>query len=112
MVHRRYTVNNTWREFKMDQNTAKRLIEHYATPGELDHADDVTKCGRCLRQTISKNVAQSYLDAGVFNIEDMFKEIEQKWRETDLYKRVQELAADGHNLVEIERLLELEGIEI
>lgn len=98
----------------MDQGTAKRLMESYANPLFIDH-DDVTKCGTCWKATISKQVAQSFLDAGKtepFNIEEMFKEIEQKWRETALYKRVQELRAEGRELVEIGRLLELEGIEI
>jgi hypothetical protein len=94
-------------------DTAKSIVEYFSK-GIPEH-EDTSKCGLCLKEKIKSEVANEYLKAGRLQAEDlpeMFEEIEKRWKETDLFKRVRLMLDTGKSLKEIEEELSKEGIEI
>ena len=94
----------------------KQLIENmarrYGAP--LEH-EDVTKCGMCWKNKIQSEVANEFLKAGKLsadNLKEMFLEVDIRWKQTELYLRVQDMLKAGKKIEEIEKELQAEGIEI
>ncbi len=94
----------------------KQLIENMASRygAPLDH-EDVTKCGLCWKNKIQSEVANEFLKAGKLsadNLKEMFEEVDKRWKETELYLRVQEMRKTGKTIEEISEELQKEGIDI
>lgn len=94
----------------------KQLIENmakrYGAP--LEH-EDVTRCGMCWKNKIQSEVANEFLVAGKLsaeNLKEMFAEVESRWKQTELYLRVQDMLKTGKTIEQIEKELQAEGIEI
>lgn len=90
----------------------KKLIENMAANPFIEHTD-VTKCGQCWKEKIKSAVANEFLVAGKLsadNLKDMFDEIDKRWRQTELYLRVQSMLKDGKGVEDIKQELEKEGI--
>lgn len=91
----------------------KEMMEHMSEP-YIVH-EEFEKCGQCLREKIKSQVAKEFLDAGKFSEEhlsELFAEVDRRWFETSLYKRVKSMLDLGKSLEEIEQELEKEGISI
>ena len=93
----------------------KQLIENMAKNSYVEHADDVTKCGQCWKEKIKTEVANEFLAAGKLsadNLKEMFDEIDNRWKQTELYLRVQDMLKTGMKIEQIETELNKEGINI
>jgi hypothetical protein len=94
----------------MDKDT-KYFLESRLNP-VLEHIppDD---CGQCCHESIMSEVAQEYLDQNNYvDLQTYFKEVDARWQNTPLYKRVKALQDRGMSLTEISALLEEQGILI
>lgn len=92
----------------------KEIMQHYAENAYVEH-EDHTKCGQCWREKIKSQVASEFLAAGKLDdkhLNEMFDEIDKRWRETELFLRVKKMLDAGQTLESISEQLELEGIEI
>lgn len=79
-----------------------------------DHAD-YSKCGTCWLRVIQSEVAKDFLKSGTTGQDDyeaFQKAVQERWRETALYKRVQSLREGGMDMDGIADLLMKEGIEV
>lgn len=88
------------------------MAERYGAP--LEH-EDVTKCGLCWKNKIQSEVANEFLQAGKLsadNLKEMFAEVDKRWKQTELYLRVQEMLKTGKTIEAIEKELQQEGIDI
>ena len=97
----------------MTPEQIKQLMENFSNP-LIDH-EDYEKCGTCLREHIKSQVANEFLQAGKLsaeNLEEMFDEVDRRFRETELYKRVRTMMSQGRTLEEVSLELEKEGIDI
>src|SRR5271165_7626179 len=91
----------------------KRIFEFWATE-ESEHPD-VTKCGQCWQTHLRSEVAKEFLQAGrtaESDVKDMYSEIDRRWRETSLFKEVQDLMKTGKTITEIAEIMTAKGIEI
>ena len=85
--------------------------DQYIDP-ELDHTDYM-KCGQCWRLKIQSDVAEELKASGEqFNLGQMFKETDKRWRETSLFKEVQSMLRQGINISEVAKTMAEKGIEI
>ena len=92
----------------------KKLIENMAKNSFIEHPD-VSKCGQCWKEKIKSEVANEYLVAGKLNadnLKEMFAEIDKRWKQTELYLRVQAMRKEGKTIQDIQNILQGEGIEI
>jgi hypothetical protein len=92
----------------------KDLIEKMAKDPYITH-EDVTKCGQCWKEKIKSEVANDYLVAGKLgaeNLKEMFEEIDRRWKQTELYLRVQEMLKSGKTIEQVQSELQNEGIDI
>lgn len=94
----------------------KKLIENMASRygAPLEH-EDITKCGLCWKNKIQSEVANEFLQAGKLsaeNLKEMFAEVDKRWKQTELYLRVQEMLKTGKTIEAIEKELQQEGIDI
>ncbi len=92
----------------------RELIEQMALHPFIEH-EDVTKCGQCWREKIKSEVANEFLKKNKLsqqNLKEMFEVIEERWKQTELYLRVQEMRKEGKTVEQIAKELEAEGIEI
>jgi len=94
----------------------KQLMENMAARygAPLEH-EDVTKCGLCWKNKIQSEVANEFLKAGKLsaeNLKEMFEETNRRWKETELYLRVQEMLKSGKTIEQISEELQGEGIEL
>lgn len=93
----------------------KQLIENMANNSYIEHSEDVTKCGQCWKEKIKTEVANQFFTAGKLsseNLKEMFLEIDNRWKQTELYLRVQEMLKTGMPIEQIEIELQKEGIII
>lgn len=94
-------------------NNIEQLIKNMTEP--LIEHEDVQKCGQCLRQKIQADVANEFIAAGRVNkedLKDLFDEVDKRFMDSDLYKRVRSLMKSGKSLDEISKQLAEEGIDI
>jgi hypothetical protein len=91
------------------------MIKNWANDPYITH-DDYTKCGMCWKEKIRSEVCTKYLDyrneVNDADLKWILAEVDNRWHETDLYKRVKSMLADGETIERIGELLLLEGIEI
>ena len=93
----------------------KELIENMAKYSYIEHKEDVTRCGQCWKEKIKTEVANEYLAAGKFtpeNLKEMFAEIDARWKQTELYLRVQELLSQGNTIEQVAEIMLKEGVDI
>ena len=91
----------------------KEFFKNMANP-YIEH-EDVNKCGLCLKEKIKSEVAKEFLDAGKLsqeNLSEMFDEVDRRWQQTELFKRVRSLMEAGLTLDEVSAKLAAEGIDI
>jgi hypothetical protein len=92
----------------------KSMLESWAKDPYIEH-EDYNKCGLCLREKIKSQVANEFLEAGKLtsdNLKEMFDEVDKRWRETELYLRVQSMIKSGKTLEQVSEELQKEGIDI
>lgn len=92
----------------------KKYLESLANDPYIEH-EDYNKCGLCLKEKIRSTVAKEFLDAGKLNAEnlkEMFAEVERRWKETELFKRVIDILSQGKTIEQIDEELKKEGIDI
>jgi superfamily II helicase len=92
----------------------KNLINNMAKNPYIEH-EDVTKCGQCWKEKIKSEVANEFLKAGKLtsdNLVEMFAEIDRRWKQTELYQKVQVLLKTGKSIEQVQEDLAKEGIEI
>jgi hypothetical protein len=92
----------------------KKLIENMAKNPYITH-EDVTKCGQCWKEKIKSEVANEFLVAGKLsseNLKEMFLEVDNRWKQTELYLRVQDMLKTGKTIEQVQAELQKEEIEI
>ena len=94
----------------------KEMINTWANDPYVT-CEDTSKCGQCLKEQIRSEVAKEFLANHTGTVESVdLHEIEGetkvRFQQTPLYKRVQSLMAEGHDLKKIAKDLMAEGIEI
>ena len=94
----------------------KEMVKYWANAPYII-CDDVDKCGQCLKEKIKSEVSKEFLSLKVGNVEtkdivEIEKEIDRRFHETPLYKRVRSLLDQGQDLKKIAEDLSNEGIEI
>jgi hypothetical protein len=92
----------------------KEMITRWAKEPYIEH-EDYNKCGLCLKNKIQSQVANEFLEAGKLsaeNLTEMFNEIDRRFKETELYKRVQSMLKSGKTIEQVAAELLKEGIDI
>jgi hypothetical protein len=93
----------------------KELITSMASYPPPEHQDELEKCGMCLKEHFRSQVAKEFLDAGKFDenhLKELFDEVDRRFHETELYKRVRTMLASGKSIEQIDEELQKEGISI
>ena len=95
----------------MNWNRLKEILEAWSTP-YIQH-DDYQNCGQCWREMIKSEVCKEMLATGKeIELVHVMDEIDKRWKETSLYKRVQDLKEKGLSIEQAGEMLEKEGIII
>jgi hypothetical protein len=89
------------------------MIKNWAKDPYITHTEDPTICGQCYMQLITSEVSKAFLSKNKANTKDdlieLTQEIERKWQETALYKKMQGLKDSGLTMEEAIKEMEKIG---
>lgn len=86
--------------------------EDYIDLTFMEHKD-FEKCGLCWKQKIIADVATEMKAANKpFDLAAIFEEADKRWKQTSLYKEVQDLRASGLTFDEIQTVMSAKGVDI
>ena len=77
----------------------------------IEH-EDYEKCGQCLKEMISHQVAKEMVLSGRFDdscIGDYFREVDVRFKETYLFKEMTKLKSEGKTISEAVKIMEGRG---
>ncbi len=90
----------------------KTLIEEYASRAPFIEHEDFNKCGQCLKQMISHQVAKKYVLMGKISndyIKEYLQECDSLFQESFLYKEIKSMLNSGIPLQEAIKKMEDKG---